>query len=100
MPTLKERRKAPRSPSRVPLDIYNAKGRAMVGDGRCVDLSVLGARIASKKPLKAKSTIRLRLAPLDKPIFTIAGKVIWMRKKAPGFEYGICFSSQPLEPLS
>ncbi len=100
MQVTNERRRAPRSPSRVPCDIYDAKGHAIVAEARCVDFSVLGARMVSRKPFKPKSAIRFQLVPSDKPVLDLAGRVVWAKKKSKGFEYGICFNSQPLAPLS
>lgn len=98
MQTFQERRKAPRAASRVPVDIYTPKGRSIIGDGQCVDISILGARMFTRKPLKARTTVRLQLVPTNKPVLDIPGKVVWSRKKTPGFEYGICFSGKPLQP--
>lgn len=98
MQTIQERRKAPRAASRVPVDIYDPKGRAVVGEGRCIDLSILGARMFSRKPLKARTPVRIQLVPTGKPVLEIPGKVVWSRKKTSGFEYGICFSGKPLQP--
>lgn len=100
MPTIKERRKVPRSHSSLPLDIYDAKGRAVLAEGQCVDLSTMGVRLISRKPFKRNSAIRLHLVPSAKPVLDIVGKVIWSRKVSPGFEYGVRFHGKPLEPLS
>ncbi len=98
MKTSKERRKAPRAPSRLPLDIYDAKGYAVVAEGRFVNLSILGGRIVSRKPLKQNTNIRLQVVPVDKPVLDLAGKVVWARKKSPGFEYGIRFNAKLVGP--
>lgn len=100
MTTIKERRRVPRNASSLPLDIYDAKGRAVLAEGQCVDLSTQGARLISRKPFKRNSEIRLQLVPSDKPVLDIMGQVIWSRKVSPGFEYGVRFRGKPLDPLS
>ncbi len=100
MKTIKERRRAPRSPSTVPLDICDAKGHAVVGEGHCIDMSVLGVRISSKKLLKPKSAVVLYLTPADKPVLELAGRVVWSRKTTNKFQYGVRFTGKPLRPLS
>jgi len=97
---MKERRKAPRTSSNVPLDIYDPKGQMIVGEGRFVDMSVRGARMESRKPLKAKASVRLHVVPSGKPVLELSGKVVWARKKTAGYEYGIRFSAPENTPLS
>ena len=99
MSGMKERRRTPRAFLAVPLDIYDPKGHMIVGEGRCVDFSILGARIASRKPLKARSAVRLHLPPISRPALEITGKVIWSRKLNREFEYGIQFSTSPQKPV-
>ncbi len=98
MAALKERRKTPRSPSHVPCDIYDSKGKAIVGEGKCVDFSISGLRLASRKPMKAKTSIRLQVVPVKRPVLDISGRVVWARKSSPGFVYGISFSSKLPSP--
>jgi hypothetical protein len=93
MQTMKERRKAPRANADLPLDIYDPKGRMVVGEGRFINLSTSGGRMLSRKPLKAKAAIRLHVVPAGKSALELIGKVIWARKKTAEFEYGIRFSS-------
>ena len=100
MVDMKDRRKAARTASNLPLDIYDTKGRSIVGEGRFVNLSMLGGRMVSRKPLKARSAIRLQVIPAGKPALELTGKVIWARKKTVEFEYGIRFSSDSPTPLS
>jgi hypothetical protein len=97
---MKERRKAIRSTSNLPLDIYDPKGKMVVGEGRFTDLSTIGGRMVSRKPLKARSAIRLHLVPSGKSALELIGKVIWARKKTAEFEYGIRFSTPQTTPLS
>src|SRR5690349_4570662 len=100
MQTAKDRRKAPRTVSNLPLDIYDPKGRMVVGEGRFVDLSTSGGRMLSRKPLKAHSAVRLHVVPAGKSALELIGKVIWTRKKTAEFEYGIRFNTNnPASPF-
>ena len=97
---MKERRKTPRAISNLPLDIYDPEGRMVVGEGRFTDFSILGARMVSRKPLKARSAVRLHVVPSGKSALEIIGRVIWTRKKTSEFEYGIRFSTPAPSSLS
>src|SRR5882724_3085043 len=100
MDMMKERRKAPRADSNLPLDIYDSKGKVLVGEGRFTNVSMLGGLLVSRNSFKKSSAIRMHVIPADKPALDITGKVVWARKKTTGFEYGIRFSSNSLAPLS
>ena len=100
MEAIKERRKAFRLKSNLPLDIYDTKGKVVVGEGHFVDLSTLGGRMVSLKPLKTRSAVRLHVIPSGKPALELSGQVVWARKKTPGFEYGIRFSANSPTPLA
>lgn len=88
----KERRREPRTPSTVPLEIYDRKGRMVVGEGRFLNLSTVGGLMESPKPLKTKSSIRLHMVSAGKSALEIIGRVVWARKQDSGFTYGIHFS--------
>lgn len=90
----KERRKVVRAHADLPLDIYDPKGRMIVGEGRFVNLSTIGGMMESKKPLKPHAAIRLQLVPAGKTALELKGRVVWTRKKAPGFLYGIEFNDR------
>lgn len=97
MQSMKERRKEPRANSNLPLDIYDPKGRMVVGEGRFTNLSTIGGLMVSRKPLKTRTAIRLHLVPAGKPALELIGKVVWAKKKTAEFEYGIRFNgSTPL----
>lgn len=93
MESMKERRKSPRSMSSLPLDIYDPKGRMVVGEGHFVNLSTSGGLMISRKPLKARSAVRLQIVPSGKSALELIGKVVWARKKTAEFEYGIRFNT-------
>ena len=92
----KERRQALRTSSTVPLEIYDPKGRMVVGEGRFLNLSETGGLIESPTPLKTKSSVRLHMVSAGKSALEILGHVVWSRKQESGFTYGIRFS--PREP--
>jgi hypothetical protein len=97
---MKERRKSPRTNSSLPLDIYDAKGQMVVGEGHFVDLSTLGGRMVSRMPLKTRSSVRLHVVPSGKSALEIIGRVVWSRKKTSEFEYGIRFNTPSSSDLS
>lgn len=90
----KERRQAVRTPSAVPLEIYDPKGRMVVGEGRFINLSTLGGLMESPKPLKARTSIRLHLMSTGKSALELLGRVVWARKNDSVFTYGIRFSNR------
>jgi hypothetical protein len=92
---VRERRQARRTPSNLPLDLYDIKGRMIVGEGRFRNLSLTGGLIETKKPLPRRSRIRLELNPTGKARLHLTGQVVWSRKKRPGFTYGVRFQATP-----
>ena len=97
--TTKDRRKAPRSNSNLPFDIYDSKGRMVVGEGHFVNLSTNGGMMVSRKPLKTREAVRLQVVTAGKAALELIGKVVWSRKKTSEFEYGIRFKSDSSSPL-
>ncbi len=91
-----ERRTAPRVHSALPFEIYDSKGRVVMGEGKFLNLSTIGGLVASPKALKPKSTVRLHIPPSGKAALEILGRVIWTRKKPSGYMHGIRFS--PRQP--
>jgi hypothetical protein len=94
--TFTERRSAFRAPSAVPLDLYDSAGHAVVGEGRFVNISERGGLIESKKPLRIRETIRLQIQSAGRAALELSGRIVWARKKAPGFTYGVEFD--PVDP--
>ncbi len=94
MQSIKDRRKAIRATSDLPLDIYDTKGRMVVGEGRFINLSTIGGLMVSRKPLKTHTAVRLHVVPSGKSALELIGKVVWARKKTSEFEYGIRFSGE------
>src|SRR5437879_2147309 len=90
-----ERRESPRTPSNAPLDLYDAKGRMIIGEGHFINVSERGAMVQSQKPLQPKKKIQLHVASARESPLQIQGRVVWTRKQRSGFTYGIRFDSDP-----
>ena len=95
-----ERRQAPRTVTSVPLDIYDTRGRMVVGEGRFINLSTIGGLMESPKPMKTKTSVRLRMVPAGKTALEIIGRVIWARRTGSAFTYGIRFSNSEPSPAN
>jgi hypothetical protein len=93
----KERRRATRTYSNVPLDLYDAAGRVIIGEGRFVNVSLTGSQLESRQPLQLRQQIHLQLQTPGRSPFHLAGKVVWRRKKAAAFNYGIRFQRLSLQ---
>lgn len=88
----KERRKAPRSTSHIPIDLYDRHGHAVTGEGELVNLSVEGAMLMTGKPLRKSQQVRFRFQPGKAPVLDLDAKVIWSQKRRKPFQYGVQFS--------
>lgn len=88
---MKERRRSLRNPANLPLDLYDLKGNAIVGEGRIRNLSEKGGLLESRKPLKPHAKIRIHLGEIKNSPLQLAGKVIWSKRRPRGFTYGIEF---------
>lgn len=91
--TSKERRHAARTISHLNADLYDPKGRMVIGEGHFINMSERGALMQSEKPLKPRQSVRLHVQnPVGQTALELRGKVVWARKKRPGFTYGIAFA--------
>ena len=88
---MKNRRRMLRSLSRVPLDLYDPKGRMIVGEGQFRNMSETGGLLESRKPLKPRAKIRLHIDAGKASPLQMAGKVVWAKRHARRFTYGIEF---------
>ena len=89
----KERRRALRTYSSVPLDLFDPKGRVLIGEGRFVNVSLSGSLVESRLPLQLHQTICLQVQAPAKTPFELAGRVVWRRRRASLYNYGIQFES-------
>jgi len=89
----KERRRAPRAVSRLTLDLYDPRGKAVLAEGRFVNLSPNGALLESPKPFKVKDRIKLRYQPGKVPVIDVNGRIVWASAYRRSFRYGVKFSS-------
>jgi hypothetical protein len=87
----KERRRATRTYSNVPLDLYDAAGRVIIGEGRFINVSMTGSLMQSRRAIPLRQRIRLQVqSPAQSP-FEFAGRVVWRKKTQDSFTYGIRF---------
>ena len=93
MPT-KERRQMQRNASNITLDLYDPEGRMIVGEGRFINLSTIGAQMESRKPLHLDEHLRLRVQSAGRSPLELSGRVIWARKNNAQFTYGIQFDEE------
>ncbi len=89
----KERRRAPRTFSNLPLDLCDPKNQAVIGEGRFINVSLTGSLLESRQPLRLQQPIRLLVQTPGKSPFQFAGRVVWKKKKSSVFNYGIQFES-------
>lgn len=95
-----ERRRLPRTHSNVSLELYDPKGRMMIGEGRFVNLSEKGALVQSRQSLHPKEKIRLHVVSGDYSPLELSARVVWARKARPGFAYGVSFDQLTAESRS
>jgi hypothetical protein len=87
--TRKERRRATRTYSSVPLDLFDPVDHVLIGEGKFLNVSLTGSQLESRQPLPLRKSIHLQVqAP---GTFGVAGKIMWRKKKAGTFTYGIRF---------
>ena len=94
----KERRRAPPTCSSVPLDLYDPHGQVIIGEGRFVNVALTGSMLESRQSLHLHQPIRLQVQTPSKSPVEFVGRVIWRKKKAAAFTYGIQF--QPLSSVN
>jgi len=85
-----ECRRATRRPSDEPLKISwcDAGGRVTEGNGRCVDISDHGARVAYFEPIRLPAIMQVRFERIG---VVQAGRVVHCTRKGDHYEYGIAF---------
>ena len=87
----KERRNAPRTYSNVPLDVYDPFGRMIIGEARFVNISYTGSMLETRQPLQLHQPIRLQMQTPGRSPIGIAAHVVWKKKRADKFNYGVQF---------
>jgi hypothetical protein len=93
--TRKERRRQHRSNSNVPLDLYDPKGRMIIGEGRFVNVSLTGSMLESRQTLRLNQSLRLQVQSPGRSPLELTGRVVWRKKAARSFTYGIRFRPLP-----
>ncbi|OGR93372.1 MAG: hypothetical protein A2992_06205 [Elusimicrobia bacterium RIFCSPLOWO2_01_FULL_59_12] len=91
----KERRRALRTHSSVPLDLYDPRSHVLIGEGRFVNVSLTGSLLESRLPLALRQSIHLQVQAPGKSPFEFSGRVVWRKKRASLFSYGIQFKAFP-----
>jgi hypothetical protein len=91
MAVKKERRRAPRTPSNASLDIYDAKGQTIIGEGSFGNVSMTGGLLITRTKLRMRQEIILHVPPAKNSPLKIHGRVVWQSKSKAGFAYGIQF---------
>jgi hypothetical protein len=89
----KERRQSPRSHSNISLDIIDAEGKMIIGEGRCINMSTEGALMESPKPFARRERMRLHMPAGVKSPLEVSGQIVWARKNASSYIYGIRFDA-------
>ena len=92
-----ERRSVPRTPSSVPLDLFDLEGQIVIGEARFVNVSLKGAQIESLKRFPVNETIRFQVQSVGRSPLELTGRVIWVRKRSSGFTHGIEFNPPALK---
>jgi len=92
--TVKDRRRLPRTHSNVDAELYDPRGRMVIGEAHFVNMSETGGMVESAKPLRPRQTVRLHLQSGGHTALELMGRVVWTRRKHIGFTYGISFSDQ------
>jgi len=92
----KKSRRAQRTCSNVPLDLYDPQGHAIIGEGRFINVSLTGSLLESKQPLHVKQSIRLQVQSPSRSPLELLGKVVWRKKRESVFNYGIRFRPSPM----
>jgi hypothetical protein len=87
--TRKERRQTARTYSNVPLDLFDPIDNVVIGEGKFVNVSLTGSLLESRQPLPVRKNIHLQVQ--SPGTFGVAGRIIWRKKKAGTFTYGIRF---------
>lgn len=87
----RERRRLSRTPTNLPLELYDRKGRVIVGEGRFTNLSQEGGLMETPTPVHARA-VRVHLGAGKSAALEIAARIVWSRRKARGFAYGVRFS--------
>ena len=87
----KDRRRAVRTYSTVPLDLYDPDGRMIIGEGHFVNVSLTGSMLESAQPLKLHQPIRLQIQTPGRSPIEIAAHIVWRKKLIDTFNYGVQF---------
>jgi hypothetical protein len=88
-----DRRRAPRKRSEAVLELFGDDGQLIIGVGRLIDLSTVGARFETRKALQEGQNLRARFKLPKGPKVEMGARVVWRRKKRDGSVYAVEFLS-------
>lgn len=96
-----ENRRAFRSSHDSVMEIFDVEGNFILGVGRLVNFSAVGACFSSSKVLARGERLRVRLRLLKEGVLEMAARVVWTAKKSNRTLYGIEFDSlkNPRQPI-
>jgi hypothetical protein len=90
----KDRRRTTRTFSNVPLDVYDPKGRMIIGEGQFVNVSLTGSMLQSRQNLRLHQTVRLQVQSPGRSPLEVAGEIVWRKKQQKAFTYGVRFQGK------
>ena len=93
-----EKRRAPRVRHDSVVEILDASGTILIGTARLVDFSKVGLCIAGSLAVSPGDAVHARVRLLREGILEIVGRVVWLRKKPTGCQYGISAESTRQTP--
>ncbi|OGS47042.1 MAG: hypothetical protein A3J79_06790 [Elusimicrobia bacterium RIFOXYB2_FULL_62_6] len=86
-----DKRRAPRHRHDSVLEIRDDSGRLIVGVGKLVDFSMVGACFATTRHFDIGERINARLRLLQEGVLDITAHIVWTRKRENAVLYGIDF---------
>ncbi|MBU2572980.1 MAG: PilZ domain-containing protein [Elusimicrobia bacterium] len=86
-----DKRRAPRQRHDSVLELYDEFGKLIVGIGKLVDFSMVGACFSTTKLLADGERVNARLRLLQEGVLDISAHVVWSRRQANATLYGIEF---------
>jgi hypothetical protein len=86
-----EKRRAPRVRHDSVVDLYDRTGRRLIGTGRLVNFSTVGACFSSTQLFKTGETLQAKVRLLKEGRLQVSGPIVWTRKKPNHYLYGLAF---------
>lgn len=90
----RENRRAPRHRHDSVLEIFDDSGHLIMGIGRLVNFSNVGACFSATKMFTKGQKLQARLRLLKEGRIEVAARVVWVRRRTNSILYGIEFEKQ------